>query len=81
MARAQTQTTQSAVHQANYILSNHRVCLLHVTNQVSLYVYYNYLPSISFQQLCNQASYVSTVLVWDGWVRTPDKKEQMQDLS
>ena len=58
--------------------------LLHATNQkpfLMIYIYNNYLLSISFQQLCNQAPNFCTILVWDRWVWTPDKKEQIQDLT
>ena len=39
-----------------------------------------YLPCISFQKLCNQASYVCTVLIWDGWVGPSIGKHNTQAL-
>ena len=39
-----------------------------------------YLLCISFQKLCNQASYVCTVLIWDGWVGPSIGKHNTQAL-
>lgn len=54
-------------------LSDHHVSSM-LQSKSLFWWYCNYLLSISFQQLCNQASNICTILVWDRWVGTPDKK-------